>query len=555
MTNVTRAVGRTSVLVICRYSEAEPDLERRLRDLYGPWFGAGCIVTLRRLPHLSTTIALVHDKPELTEISDLFVWGDAIGIRGVATEQELLAATSGPRWGRDLLGSFVAVRVSDAAVAVVVTPDLVHTLRTVNGPRGQVWATHGLAAVMASGTKPRIAIERIPEFILLDYVFADDELLEGVRVLPEATVVEIDANSVRETDYWPVADRLLSAHDVTAADLREAIRAGLDRISRRNRLELALTAGRDSTLLASCLKQMGRDVATFTFGDESTPDGVGASAVAASLGWEHRFVVSRPGGSASIERLLRATRWTDGLDTAANSYPPRLAHSHPEGAVHMYGIGGEMGRAFYWSKYRDHPLLLEDPGFVLTEWRARHLTPQAREMLLGRARGFADRLQNEGWLGTGVYDGWHARGRVRKWPAHIAQPIGLESLCTVYTSPSIARTLLGIPVHKRVGSVTFDEANRIGHDLYAVARSAAANLPAPVTPKKPPLARTKPHPWLRLANRARKDLGSKGPVAEAMGSKWWDDTSRLTVGSEMHPNWLWNALAVDALGSVIEDLT
>lgn len=523
------------MLVACRHTDRVPDLVARLEPVYRPWFGPDCCVSVRQLPELRLQLAVIGDEP--VELTDLGLWGEAVGTAGLATDEELLAP-------RQLMGSFVVVQALADRLRLTVGPDLVHALRHCSGPDGEAWSSHGLAGLLACGAIPAIARDRIPELVLLDYVLADDELLEGVRVLPEATRVEITPSDATEQDVWPVAERLLARSDVNVAELRAGVLLACERLAQVPRLHLALSAGRDSTMLASCFDELGVTLPSFTFGGLDTPDGAGAAAVADHLGWQHQCLApaEAPG---SLDRLLATTLWTEGLDTAWNGFGPPMGWPAQDGAVHLYGVGGELGRAYYWSDAQ--PEQLGDPVGLVTGWLQRQLSPEARSLLVERSGRFVHQLEAQGWTGVGVLDGWHARGRVRKWPMRTPLPSGVLASLTAYPSAPVAGLLLGMPAELRRGGVGFDAA---AGGLRSVAQSA----PFP-HPRRRRFTRFRRNRSVTLARQARQELAvSDSPVLEVMGAGWWQDLERRIPYEPACHRWMWNSLAVEALAAVLAGL-
>ena len=536
-------LGRRVVFVVCRWTAGEPDLTRRLSCTYRPWFGDTCAVRVRRLPEARLAVALVGEPEALPdEVPDVFAWGTAVGAAGAASVAELTAVAERPAAAGALLGSFVVVRTGPEAVRLVVSADLVHVVRHVAGQDGEAWSGHGVAAAVASGRPLAVRREPVPELLLTDYVWADDELVDGVTVLREATTVDVGPEGATSSEWWTAADRLMARDDVAPTELRAVVCATLEQLLRVGELELALTAGRDSTLLAGCLAELGSPVPAFTMGGAADPDVLGAAAVAQHLGWTHRTVLPPADPTTSVERLLRTTRWTEGLDTAWNAIgaPLRWHRTRP---THLYGIGGEMGRAFYWGRLPDPH---RDAEAVMVAGAAESLGAQAEAVLRSRAQLFAGQLRERGWTGTGVLDGWHAHGRVRKWPMRTPPPADVRTLLTAYPSPRLAGALLGMPATARQDASGFDEAARLGGDLHALA--AAARRPAA------PRRRVPGQRWrarrrdvsVRLARDVQRELGlAQSPVDDVLGRRQREDLGRA-VGAAEH-RWRWNALAVDAL--------
>lgn len=538
----------------CNHHEAV--LVERLRRLYRPYLGPDLTVTTRSVTGAGSTVAIVDEYPGRTELRDLVVWGDPVGASGPATVAEVRAALTDDVRCRDLLGSFVLVQMSDAEVVLRTSSDLVHTLKHCSGPYGDAWATQGFAAVVASGRRPSVVPERIPEFVHYDFVLADDELLDGVRVLGEATSVTVGLAEAQERCYWPLSDRLRGGVG-DAATLRVVLVDSLFRLTERPGLHLALTAGRDSTLLASCLNEAGRSLPSFTFGSMHTPDGIGAAAVAAQLGWPHVFVGQQQDAAPSLERLLAATRWSEGMDTAWNFYPPPLDYGEVPAQAQVFGLGGEMGRAYYWADWHDRAATA-DAGAAMSSY-ASEFGPVVAAALRARAEEFATRLLADGWTGTGVFDAWHARGRVRKWPARTPPP-PRTGVVTVYTNAVVARTLLGMPVADRVSCRGFDTAAEMGGGLHGLAERAVASLPVRNRLQRSRkvrrvINRVRPGEGVVLARRCLSDLGVRRPgVVEWLGVDWWDRQVRGAATDPAPWGHMWNTIAVEALVHVAAEV-
>lgn len=561
---VSTAPGRRSVLVVWRHGDVdatacthhEAVLGERLRRLYRPYLGGDLTVTTRSVPAAGVTVGVADEYAGRAELHDVVIWGDPVGVNGPATVAEVRAALTDDEQCRNLLGSFVLVQMRDADVILRTSSDLVHTLKHCSGPHGEAWATQGFAAVVASGRRPSVVPERVPEFVVYDFVFADDELLDGVRVLTEASSVRLDAHGAQETSYWPTQDRLCGGVG-DAATLRTVLVETLCRLTERPGLHLALTAGRDSTLLASCLAEAGRSMPSFTFGNMQTADGVGAAAVAAQLGWPHVFVGQQQNAAPSLDRLLAATRWSEGMDTGWNFYPPPLDYSEVPAQAQVFGLAGEMGRAFYWADWHDRAASM-DVATAMSGY-ASEFGPAGAAAFRARAEQFAAHLRSDGWTGTGVYDAWHARGRVRKWPARTPPPPRTGAV-TVYTNAVVARTLLGIPAADRVSRRGFDSAAEMGGDLHGLAQRAVAALPAPNRFRRSRKVRrvinkVRPNEGVLLARRCLRELGVHRPgVADWLGVEWWDGQVRGAASDHAQWRHMWNTIAVEALVHVAAEV-
>lgn len=563
MTDVSRVPGRRQVLVVWRPTgtpepvrRREQRLRERLRRLYQPVYGDALRLTIRTLRRPDVVIAVVEEFGRRSRLANVVVWGDPIGQSGPATDHEIAAALRDRRRLRDLLGSFVLLDVDDSTVRLRSGADLVHTLWHCDGPAGAAWSTAGLAAAVTVGRRLRVVPERIPEFVAHDFVYCDDHLLDGVTALPEAITVTITTGRATTRSWWPESDRLRgSATDVDR--LGTVLAETLGRlVTDRTPMCLALTAGRDSTLLAGTTGGLGRSLPTFTMGGRDTPDGAGAGAVADRLGWRHVAVLPQP-EPPSVERLLRRTRLSEGLDTAWNFYGPDLAWPADLPPVQLSGLGGELGRAFYWANLPEE--LRHDPVPAMSQWPAGGFGANGTATFRARCVQYAEQLYADGWRGPGIFDGWHARGRVRRWVGSTPPPPG-TSIWTVYPSAPVAGALLGLPPADRAESRSFDELSRRNGDLHRLAQLVAVALPQPRRWARSRLARR----WSRMrrADAARDwiprcltELGGGPPLAaQVLGLDWWDRYLTEVLRRRASPHPLWNALAVEALHHVTREL-
>jgi hypothetical protein len=548
---VTRVPGRGQVLVVQRQRQSPPPrTAAALEAVYGPAFGGHCSASSREVTADAGRITMILVGATAPTLGDVVVWGEPVGVDGPASDAEVLAALAEPERARLLLGSFVLASLTDEGARLVTSSDLVHTLKHVAASGGEAWSTHGLAAVVAAGESPRLQLEVIPEVVYVDYAFGDDELLAGVRVLPEATVVEVPVHggAALESSYWPVAERLQGASNGRALQdptgLRLVVGSVLERMCRGHAVELALTAGRDSGLLAACLATAGLPVRCFTFGGDRTPDGAGAAAVAERLGLPHRSVVEQEWQPPERDGVLAAALWTEGLDTAWNIYgPPPPIDAAPEARL-VFGVGGEMGRAIYWSALPEAER--DDPVRAVTGWVQPLIPPAAGALLLSRAERFRNQLHDEGWQGTRLLDAWHARGRVRKWPAHSPPPH--PPAVTIYTNAELAGTLLNIPDRLREHGQLWDAAlGELRHLAVAAAGRQRARLRDRVA------ARVRGPVSARRALRLLRslDLGDDSPVASVLGSSWYEDRLRDLRYDPAAHRMLWNALGIDAFAATL----
>lgn len=472
------------------------------------------------------------------------VHGLPVGAAGIATDQELRAVLADPARARDLLGAWTLVGTVPH-VRLVTSPDLTHTLKTATNGSRRAWSTRGLAALVACGVRPTINPEVVPEFVTLDYVLGDDELLAGVRTVAEATVIDITDQRHHEASYWVPEERFSPGPATDAADLHRELLHELRRLVGVQQLWLALTAGRDSRLVAACLHELEADVCTFTMG-AGTPDAEGAEAVARHFGWPH-LAVAGEAWQPEWRRGVAASAWTEGLVVVRDLLGAPPSWPFPSGAVTVWGSGGETGRAFYWA----HLPPSEPPTTMFVRPPAL-LAADAADQWSRRAKAAVDSaLQLVDGDPCRALDVVYARGRMRKWLAR-GRPIpGVIGTFSAYTSPRMTRVLLGLPTESR----------RTGHDFDLAL--AARSLPQ--TPRQVPPSRAQ-----RMQQRVQRAIRSRRPhsaltrvlqqrgapphrVIGWLGQRWWD---QLLLEARRNPaaaQPLWNALTVEALADWLDE--
>jgi hypothetical protein len=517
------------------------DLADRLARWYAPVLGPRTTARFRRWPDDAAGLVAVSRSPAAAELTDLVVWGLPVGPDGPCADPALARLLVDPAGPRTALGRFVAVgRRADRLVAVT-SADLAHTLKRVAGDGVTAWATQSVAALLAADRPVRIDPGRVAEYLLFDYVLASAELLAEVVVLPEASRLLLGPGGWSEKSYWPVADRFAPGAPTSADRLRVVLGAELARLARVDRTELALTGGRDSTLLAAVAAAAGLRLDAFTIGYPDAPDVLAAAAVAGRLGWSHRLLPPGRGNSADWSTMLAGTRWTEGLDTAANLAGPDLVWDGPDEVSRVFGSGGETGRSFY------HPGSPPpaDPVRALTDWAE----PFFRSAALA---GVRDRLASELEAFRALrpadqqLDLLYARGRMRKWLARTRPRPEAVHAYSAYTSPAVTALLLDIPAPDRHSGGLFDRAVAAGPagDLLAVARAAA-----PPRPRWRPMQRRRRDP---LLGRVFDRMPAPRVVGDVLSPEWW--ARRRSVHEPRLTHLLWNAVAVELLAELTEQL-
>jgi asparagine synthase (glutamine-hydrolysing) len=188
-------------------------------------------------------------------------------------------------------------------------------------------------------------------FLALGWAVATSTLTAGLNVLPGGSQTTIGAGSLRiRRSFGPAsiprhaADLSLSSGSLTGYLTRltaDAVR-GMERVS------CALTAGRDTRVLAALAQTTGGDVLYYTAGSEDSPDVLIAREIAQHLDLPHEVTGHEPASDTLDWTGATASfmRQNDGLVSLLQlpDYIDLGAHAPPLG-VKLWGVGGEIGRA------------------------------------------------------------------------------------------------------------------------------------------------------------------------------------------------------------------
>lgn len=477
------------------------------------------------------------------------VWGTPIGEAGEASDTELDAVLRDPRHARNLLGRWAVVGLVDHEARIVTSADLVSPLFRVHSFTTDTFATRGLLCLAIAGLPPRLRSEVVPERILFDYVFGRDTLLEGVETLDPATVIDFPSDGHSAThSYWPESERFASAEVSTASSLEAQLRRHVTQIHRLPNVQLALTAGRDSGLVASILKSAGLDVGAFTIGLPPSPDVVGAMAIAHQFGWPY-FSMSVEDPRWCWNRVLEKTLWTDGLDTAWNMAGVPLNWSGPRDFVTISGSGGEAGRAFYWNE-GPTPTTLDGAISRVADHLAEGCGQSAQQTLRNRVQAQVKAgLRTPGGSIAGSLDLLYVRGRMAKWLGHTVPSTGIRGTVACYTAPDLVSQLLSLPEAERKTGAAFDAAlSGLTSDARAIAQRAIAEWPPPSEPARwRPKRKTNPFGAL---DDLKRQAGRLRFVEEVMGKGWFESRWAERKSMDAARRKLGGAFAVEALARV-----
>src|SRR5262245_56771467 len=214
-----------------------------------------------------------------------------------------------------------------------------------------------IKALLAGGAPAELDASGLPEYLAFGYVPTPRTLFRGIRRLPPASWMIVDAAGPHEPYvYWDLAFPAAGdVRDVSLAEAAVGVRERLDAAVRKRLmadvpLGVLLSGGVDSgAVLALAARATGAPVNTFTLGfegpafyDERAP----AARMAAHVGAIHHEAIVRPEAASLVETLLRHHGEPFGDSSALPTYlVAREARQHV--TVVLNGDGGDETFAGY----------------------------------------------------------------------------------------------------------------------------------------------------------------------------------------------------------------
>lgn len=540
--------GVRSVVALLQYSRPGAaamlgEAATALQVLYAPVLVGECGVGWRWLPELNAGLVIVGQGAEEAAHASVFMWGLAIGEQGPATAADIAQALEQPEtYAKRLSGRFVLGRIDSHVVRLVSSPTLVHTLKKVTGRRGVCWATQGWAAHALAGASPRLNREAIAEYVNFDFVLGSEELLADTTVLPDAQVLDLDRNGPRQWSYYPLPDRVSHNEPATPALLRESLLASALAFANTPCLALGLTAGRDSTLLASVIDEAGGQAETFTLGESWWSDPRGARAVARTLGWSHHAVTPSRQSRQTWPRMAALSIWTEGMVTGSDLADANFRWPARD-RVWLTGNGGEIGRMYYGHAHTTPHDWLDA---ISHDFQA-SMSPSAAENLIARLDQEFTALRALGRPTSDLLDLFYVTGRMGKWPARLLPNPHIRDVLLGYLQPAVVRTLLDLPANDRRTGAAFDIALSLRPpNLHQLAARASR-------PRQP---RRQLHRWRfkqldhRRTTELEQLLSALPPIIvtrDVMGEQWWQALLSAIPHDSSARRRAWNVVAVEAL--------
>jgi hypothetical protein len=531
-------------------------LERVYRSV--PEFPSA-IASYLAIPAIRAGIVVIADQPIELPAGGTLAWGLPLGSGGGATPDEIDRVLDDPQRVGELGGVFVLARLAGDSIRLVSSTDFVFTLRRA----GTAFATRAVAALTLAGITSTVDADAACEFLALYSVIGTGELLTGVEACEEGTVVDVTSSGVRQRVASPLQQRLRPGPPPTPAGFRDALGLWLTRARAVPGAALALTAGRDSGLVASCLAADGGDLPTVTHTVPGFPDNRGAAAVARTYGWPHEAlrvtypdgrtlprwthpVIRVPGGDV-VRYLTREAAWCEGMQHPRDALVGHFARSGG-GIPTLTGHGGETGRAYFWKNLPDGP----DVDDFIDHGGGWHLPPPAKDRLRATVEAEAALAADLGWPGAGL-DLLYPR-RQRSWLDHSGLANApFTDLMPAFLTAEMTGLMLDIPQADRRSGALFDAALALdladprGIAVRAARTPSWAARLGRLNPYKVPndlylltsvMAAFEPGGWL---------------MRDVLGDRWWRWAVDTAPSLPSVRGVLWSCIGIEALHRWLAD--
>ncbi|MBD3390592.1 MAG: hypothetical protein GF418_01105 [Chitinivibrionales bacterium] len=276
-------------------------------------------------------------------------------LRGTAaqTDPELLLALflahPGTDWLRRIDGFFAAAICDTKRRRLTLITDR-YGLRHVRWTQQAgwfAWASETKAFLDLPGFSPKVSAQAVDDFLRYNYLTAGQTLLEGVRVLPPASLLTLDLRTgkTESRTYWTWDSITGSSRAMGGRDIAEHwgelfVDAVRRRCGTEERVGVTLSGGLDSRAILAAASSLRTPVPAVTFGRKGCADIRIASRVARAAGADHH-VFETPSGHW-LGAALEGVWATDGelclADACGNEFLKDLGGMCD---ACMNGIGGD----------------------------------------------------------------------------------------------------------------------------------------------------------------------------------------------------------------------
>lgn len=331
-----------------------------------------------------------------------------------------------------LEGQFNAVRLDLQDERAEVLMDTLGLVQVFAARKDHGWLISNSATLIASAHALRSPDPLgVSSFLGLGWAAGDRILTRGAHVLCGGARHTLSTDGLATCrSFGPETIPKRKGERLDARDLAESLTSltasavhGMDRVG------CALTAGRDTRVLAALLRATGQDALYFTGGTADQPDVVIAREIAQRLGLDHEVVCHDPNSASRdwTEAAEQFVRQNDGLVSLLQlGEHIDLSVERPPLGVKLGGVGGEIGRCGtgeLTAVATNVPLLRSSVRVQrkLLAMKARNegglMTPDADAELANYLDRFREQRLDEGWRRHELQEAFYTFERVGRWGA------------------------------------------------------------------------------------------------------------------------------------------
>lgn len=322
-----------------------------------------------------------------------------------------------------LEGDFCAAHIDLAGGAVEILMDPLGMLPVFHasvGPSAVISTSASIVASVLGLHRPDLLA--IASFVAFGWAMERRTFLAGIRALPGGCVHRLDGAGLRSSQHFGPASLVARKRgSISAATLAgELERLTSAAVGAGAPVRCALTAGRDTRVMAAILRSIDAPATFYTAGESDSIDVILASELAARFGLDHQVQHAHESQRDWTRAAIRFIRQTEGLSSLLQLVDYiELDQPIDRLGVTLWGLGGEIGRAD--SALRklspNLPLLSRLPpvqrrllGLKINDHGL--LTDDGRELVAQHLKRFAEERLREGWPTRELSEAFYTFGRV-----------------------------------------------------------------------------------------------------------------------------------------------
>jgi asparagine synthase (glutamine-hydrolysing) len=364
-----------------------------------------------------------------------------------------------------LEGEFCAARIDLAADAAELLMDPLGMLPVFYGRVGRAAALSTSASIVASVLGLRRPDHlAIASFVALGWAMGRRTFLADMQALPGGCVHHMDAEGLHTSQHFGAAalagvkhakSRKLSANAV-AEQLQHLTSAA---IGAGGPVRCALTAGRDTRVLAAILRSIGAEATYYTEDGPDWMDAIIGSELAARFGLPHEVYRASESQRDWTQAADRFIRQNDGLSSLVQLRDyQELDQPIDRLGITLWGVGGEIGRAGAGAVSNVSPNLpiLSRLAFVQRRLLASKiddqglLTGDGRALVARGLQSFLDDRLREEWSVRELSESFYAFERVACWGATgVRRVSGTSDLFSPYCTRPFIRYCFSLSPSER----------------------------------------------------------------------------------------------------------